>query len=125
MKKTCPACRAIEGHNPDDGALCDDCAKTAGVRTAYDGFWVMNTVKRTVVIYTFLFPLLMIASIAVVIIQKKGWGNLVGLLTPIGLWVFNVFWLWPKMKIPRWGKWDKMEDARDQIFIAKVAGEKE
>lgn len=107
-----------------DGALCEDCAKTEGVKLAYDGFWVYTSVKRMVLWYTYLFPLLLIGNIVLVVFHRNDLGNLIGLLTPMGLWVFNVFWLWPKMKIPRWGKWEKMEEARDNLFIAKISGKR-
>lgn len=124
MNEKCPACRAIEGQNPGGGTFCEDCSKTSGVMDAYHSFQVMQSIKTTTIWYTYVFPLLILGHITLIVTGQLKFSSLFGMLVPIGLWVFNVFWLWPKLKIPRWGKWQKMEDERDKLFIVKLSGKR-
>lgn len=123
MNNRCPACRAISGKRHGRGELCPDCRETEGVYLAYSEFDIYSMVKQTCVMMTLVFPVFLVCHIILMATVWKfnAWG-IINQVVCWGTWVFNVFYLYPKLGVPRFGAWKKMEDARDKLFIRKVAG---
>ena len=123
MKNRCPACRVIYGERPGSGKLCPECRETEGVEIAYMEFLFCSSVKQTVVLMTLVWPVLLIAHLVflAVVGRFNAWGIVMQVVC-WATWVFNVFYLYPKLGVPRFGAWKKMEDARDKLFVTKVAG---
>jgi hypothetical protein len=118
----------MEGKWLGRGALCQDCRETKGVQEAYDVLWVYRNQAETAWIYIYGCPVF----VSIVVLGKylsapEGMLDFcTGLMTPLTLWFFYVIYWAKKLGIPRvwWVKWDKVEKAKEDLFIVKVAGER-
>lgn len=124
MNDKCPSCRVIVGLEPGNGKLCSDCLKTEGVRDCYDSYSITRSVMVCARWFAFGYPILALVYPTVQIIMGTfKWSTTPTFLMCWFFWVFNVFYLYPKIiKIPLRGKWDKLEKERQELFLAKVSG---
>ena len=123
MNSKCPICRVLDGKRPGRGKICPECGSIEGLSIRYDEFSIYSMVKKTVWLMTLFFPAMLIGHIIILAFTHKL--NILGFISQLvgwGVWCLNVFYLYPKMGVPCFGKWQKMEDARDKLFLAKLSG---
>ena len=123
MNLSCPICRVIDGKRPGRGKICPECSSIQGLSICYDEFSIYRMMKRTVWLMTLFFPAMLIGHIIILACTHRF--NVMGCISQLvcwGVWCLNVFYIYPKIGVPRFGKWKKMEDARDKLFITKVSG---
>lgn len=124
MNPKCPACRVLARKSPGGGSLCNDCENTEGVRKNYDEFWILNNLRQCVFLFTYFYPVLIQIHVLLIWVLGFSWMIVFGYVCCWGVWFFNVFWLYPRLKVPKRGEWHKVEEARDKLFLAKVAARK-
>ena len=120
---SCPICRVIEGKRPGNGKICQSCKEIDGLELAYGEYSAYEMVRSSVFLMTLYFPMMLIIAIVVLSIQSKfNWFSVIAQLVSWATWFLTVFYLYPKLGVPRFGKWQKMEDAKDRLFITKLSG---
>ena len=129
MNKPCPICQALRGKKPGKGKLCWDCDNNQSLKNAWDSYQIVQNLSQTQWMYRYLFPVLLIATHLFLYFRNGGWsgykiGAAAGELVAWGMWLFNVFWLWPKQKLKVSDMRERMSVDRDRMLLLKVAGEK-
>jgi len=124
MNLSCPICRVIEGKRPGCGKICKDCVETEGISIRYDEFSVYRMIKQTTVLMTCVWPLMLVFQLIWTCFSHCNVWSIVVQVVCWATWVFNVFYLYPKLGVPIFGKWQKMEDARDKLFLVKLSGKR-
>jgi len=117
----------ILGFKPGRGDRCQECKNTVGVEDAYAWYKMERQMELQSKAYVYLFPALMIVAMFERIYVYKGGYTLRSFLiydlVPWGLWVFNVFFLWPGKGVSIPGMKDRLKRAKDDLFLKKLGGE--
>ena len=75
--------------------------------------------------FTWFYPFLVASyPVSFMMMHKWSWGCLSSTIFCGSIWVFNVFYLFPSLGIKVHGRWDKMEEDREKLFLKKVSGER-
>ena len=122
---TCPICETLrEGHVVKEGTLCADCNDSYDIKDCWDSLCLMRSLRTTILMFVWGYPLLLIGSMFVVMRDGGSLMWIPGMTTSWGIWAFNVFYLFPRQKIQR-GKDDwRVEQAMQDLFVARVAPSK-
>jgi len=124
-RKKCPVCEVLRGNKPDMKAgLCRDCRENKKVRNDWSEFQVLGTISHASHLLRYWFPALLIFGDAF-LIWRSGltFSIVLGMVTPWGLWVFNVFYLYPRQRLTPADLRRKKAALMDKLLVHKIAGE--
>lgn len=124
MNTECPICNLLKGDGKNvDGTLCEDCRANQKLQAGFEGWRMLRTVRNAVMFYTWLWPVVLLLIMCLDVVRSD-WTSLTGIVVAFLMWVFCVFWLYPKQGIDRafWKPWAKMVAEREKMFISKVSG---
>lgn len=126
MDNTCPVCRVLVGKSPGGGKICHTCSTTEGVVDAYHWFSITQSLCKSALFFIYGYPFLALLG-PIILGMSRGfsWNDIPIQMTCWGMWIFNVFYLYPKLKLPRTfgARCERLELAKDELFLAKIGGE--
>jgi hypothetical protein len=126
MDNNCPICRLLVGKKPGSGKICRACYETQGVVDAYQWFSIVRSLHKSALLFIYGYPFLaLLGPIVTWFVTGFSWNGFAIQFTCWGMWIFNVFYLYPKMNIPRTlvARCVRLELAKDELFLAKISGE--
>lgn len=105
--------------------MCPDCAENREVMCLWQEYEILRMVRQTSWMYQYLFPVLMAFGIFVQVWRGMcNFGFILSQLVVAAMWVFTVFWFWPKNKCGLSDVEKKMPSVMDKLLVAKFAGER-
>lgn len=122
-KTKCPVCQVLRGekYRPKK-KVCRDCAENKQVGILWQEYETLELVLQTQNMYIYFFPPIIIASQALMWLRSKSFGQVSVTITVFGVWVFNLYYLWPKNKMRKRDILAKLAVVKDKMTIAKIAG---
>jgi hypothetical protein len=116
-----------EGGDVKDGKPCKSCMENSTLVDEYQGLRVLQMVRNFSLVYTYVWPWILIGSVWVQVTQfeKSIVLLIIEQIVCWGMWYFHVFWLMPYVGISRafWKPYEKIESKREKMFLMKVGGD--
>jgi hypothetical protein len=124
MSKKCPVCQLLRGKRlPWRKKICPDCAANGEVMSLWQEYEVLHMVRQTAWMYQYIFPVLLTFGILVQVWRGKcNFGFVLPQVVVVAMWVFNIFWFWPKNRCGLFEVKKRMPGVMNKLLVAKFAG---
>lgn len=125
-REKCPICRVLRGEKGRGKTLCRDCSENQALGDSWQKYQIFEKILSTQVLYAYWFPVMLIlthsSGIAMAFKVGISFSSVILGIEAWALWLFCLFWLWPKQKIRMCDMKERLAKTRDEMMVAKVAG---
>jgi hypothetical protein len=122
MRK-CPICSLLDGKFISGSNYCDNCKNTFDVLNAYRMYEMYRSILLMIRFVYWGGPLIIVVQTFLMIFRDDfRFSAIIAVLFADMMWGYNIYKWYHIDKVPVFGKWEKLENMKDKVFLAKLAG---